>query len=101
MSKVSLQERNKKRKKLIDKYYNKRLELKKKSKDASLSDEERFACILALDKLPLNSSPVRYRLRCSITGRGRGNFRDFAMSRTEFRRKASIGELPGITKSSW
>lgn len=101
MSKVSLQERNKKRKKLIDKFYNKRMELKKMSKDYSLTDGERFAAILALDKLPLNSSPVRYRLRCCITGRARGNFRDFGMSRTEFRRKASFGELPGITKSSW
>jgi len=101
MSKISLQERNKNRKKLIEKYFKKRMELKKKSKDPNLTDEERFSCRLLLGQLPLNSSPVRYRFRCSITGRGRGNLRDFAMSRTEFRRKASRGELPGITKSSW
>lgn len=101
MSKVSLQERNKKRKALIDKYYHKRMDLKKKSRDPNLTDEERFQSILALDKLPRNSSPVRYRLRCAITGRARGNFRDFGISRTEFRRKASNGEIPGIVKSSW
>lgn len=101
MSKVCLQERNKKRLFLINKHLDKRLELKKKANDPSLSDEERYEYRLKLARLPLNSSPTRYRVRCKTTGRGRGNFSKFELCRNEFRKKALNGLIPGVTKSSW
>ncbi|MGV3279149.1 30S ribosomal protein S14 [Rickettsiales bacterium LUAb2] len=101
MSKISLQERNKKRAKLINKFLKKRLDLKAKANDKTLSDEERFEYRLKLAKLPLNSSPTRYKIRCRKTGRGRGNFRKFELCRNEFRKDALNGLIPGVTKASW
>lgn len=101
MAKTSLIERNKKRKRLADRYATKRAELKAQAKDPDLSPEERFEARLKLAQLPRNSSPVRIRLRCGLTGRPRGNYRKFELSRIALRDLASNGQIPGMVKSSW
>ena len=65
------------------------------------NSEERIDAINKLSKLPKNSSPCRLRNRCIVTGRPRGNYRKFKLSRIAFRELANDGKLPGITKSSW
>jgi len=89
MARKSVVARQAKREKLVAKFAEKRAQLKKDG----LWEE--------LDKLPKNSSPVRLRNRCKITGRGRGYIRKFGISRLVFRQLASDGKIPGVTKSSW
>ena len=89
MAKKSVIARNKKRKKLANKYAKKRAELK------AAGDWE------GLQKLPKNSSPVRVKNRCSITGRSKGYMRQFGLSRQKFRELANEGKIPGVRKSSW
>lgn len=89
MAKKSIQVRDEKRIKMIDKYAAKRAELK------AMGDQEGLA------KLPRNSSPTRRTNRCIETGRSRGYMRQFGLSRISFREHASRGEIPGVTKSSW
>lgn len=101
MAKKSVVERNKKRERLIKKYASRRLRLKADAVDQALSAEERFDARLKLAKLPRNSSPDRYRLRCELTGRPRGNYRKFKLSRIAVRELASHGLIPGMVKSSW
>lgn len=101
MAKKSAIERNKKRKRLIEKYADRRAKLKEIAKDQMLSAEERFDARLKLSLLPRNSSPDRYRLRCELTGRPRGNYRKFKLSRIALRELASRGQIPGMVKSSW
>ncbi|MDR1401372.1 MAG: 30S ribosomal protein S14 [Puniceicoccales bacterium] len=101
MAKRSVIARNVKRTKLVFRYSALREELKKKLLDAGLSDEEYFVAQRKLSKLPRNSSRVRVRNRCAITGRGRGFHGWFGLSRIQLREMASRGEIPGITKSSW
>ena len=101
MAKKSSIERNDKRARLIQKFAAKRAKLKAMAKDESLSGEERFKARIAVAELPRNSAPNRYRLRCGITGRPRGNYRKFKLSRIALRELASAGELPGVVKSSW
>ncbi|MDR1855074.1 MAG: 30S ribosomal protein S14 [Azoarcus sp.] len=101
MAKLSLINREDKRRKLVAKYAGKRAELIAKIKDTKLSDEERMAARLALQLLPRNSSPVRTRNRCSLTGRPRGVFRKFGLCRNKLRDIAFRGEVPGMTKASW
>ncbi len=101
MAKRSVVERNKKRQRLAGKYAAKRTALKAAAKDESLSPEERFNARLKLAQLPRNSSPVRVRLRCQLTGRPRGNYRKFRLSRIALRDLASAGQIPGMVKSSW
>jgi small subunit ribosomal protein S14 len=101
MSKTSAIYRNKKREKLINKFMNRRNELKAITKDAKTSLEEKFQARLDLAKLPRNSSPDRYRNRCELTGRGRGNYRKFMLCRHKFRELASKGQIPGVIKASW
>lgn len=101
MAKTSVLERNKKRQRLVVKYAAKREALKAMAKDASLSPEERFNARLKLAQLPRNSSSVRVRLRCDVSGRGRGNYRKFRLSRIALRELASQGQIPGMVKSSW
>ncbi|MBT6361609.1 MAG: 30S ribosomal protein S14, partial [Rhodospirillaceae bacterium] len=79
----------------------KRAELKARAKDSSLSVEDNFEARLALAKLPRNSSPTRVRLRCEMSGRPRGNYRKFKLSRIALRELASNGQVPGVVKSSW
>ena len=101
MAKKSVVERNKNRERLAAKYANRRATLKAQAKDASLSLEERFEARLKLAELPRNASPVRQRLRCALSGRPRGNYRKFGVSRIALRDLASTGQIPGMVKSSW
>ena len=101
MAKTSVINRQKKREKLVRQYAAKRAELKRRAKDSSLPPEQRMAAREALAKLPRNSSPVRLVSRCMVTGRGRGVYRKFRLSRNTFREMAHLGQLPGVQKSSW
>ncbi len=101
MAKKSAIERNEKRRKLTVRYAAKRAALKEVANDRSLPMEERFAARLKLAELPRNSSRVRIRNRCEISGRPRGNYRKFKMSRISLRDLASTGQIPGMVKSSW
>lgn len=101
MAKKSAVERNKKRTRLVNKYAAKRAVLKAQAKDQTLSPEERFNARIKLAQLPRNSSPVRQRLRCRLSGRPRGNYRKFQISRIALRELASSGQIPGMVKSSW
>jgi len=101
MAKKSAIERNKKRTRLAGKYALKRAALKSQAKDELLSPEERFNARIKLAQLPRNSAPVRQRLRCLISGRSRGNYRKFKLSRIALRELASSGQIPGMVKSSW
>lgn len=101
MAKKSSVEKNNRRKKLIVAYASKRATLKEAALDVQLSPAERMQARVKLDKLPRNSSAVRYRNRCLLTGRPRGNYRKFGLSRIMLRALAWQGEIPGMIKSSW
>ncbi len=101
MAKKSAVERNRKRERLVKQYAARRDRLRKIAADDSLPMEERFTARLKLAQLPRNSSPVRLRLRCQLTGRPRGNYRKFKLSRIALRELASTGQIPGMVKSSW
>lgn len=101
MAKVSMVERDKKRRRLAKKYANKRAKLKAIIKDQSIPADERFQATLQLAKLPRNSAKVRIRNRCALSGRPHAYYRKFNLSRIALRDLASRGELPGVTKSSW
>lgn len=101
MAKTSAVERNKKRECLAKQYKARRDALKAKIKDRSVSEEERFDAVLKLAELPRNSSFTRVHLRCELTGRSRGNYRKFKLSRVVLRDLASCGQIPGMVKSSW
>jgi len=101
MEKVSAVEKNKKRIKLAKKYEAKRKKLKKIVMDKKVNLNERFEAALKLAKLPKNSAKNRIRNRCEITGRPHGYYRKLKMSRIALRELASMGKIPGMTKSSW
>ena len=92
---------NKKRIKLAAKYAVKRAKLKAIIRNTDLDDEKRDEAQIELQKLPRNSNPVRIRNRCQVTGRPRGYYRKFAMSRIAIRDYGLSGQIPGLTKSSW
>ena len=89
MAKTSVIARQTKREKLVSTYAAKRKALKEAGNYAGL------------DKLPRNASPVRLKNRCKLTGRPKGYMRDFGICRNQFRELASMGKIPGVTKSSW
>jgi small subunit ribosomal protein S14 len=101
MAKISAIHRNKKRERLVAKYAAKRAELKNTLSSPDVTDEEFFQAQRALIKLPRNSSPVRLRNRCNVTGRPRAYMGRFGLSRITFRELALAGRIPGVTKSSW
>ncbi|MCQ9617785.1 30S ribosomal protein S14 [Paenalcaligenes niemegkensis] len=101
MAKLSLINRDIKRAKLIEKFAPKRAALKAIINDQSKTDEERFQARLELQQLPRNSSPTRLRNRCVITGRSRGVYKQFGLTRHKVREMAMRGEIPGMTKASW
>ena len=101
MAKLSSVNKNNRRIKLSDKYYKKRKNLKKIIMNKKLALEERFKAQQKLSKLPRNSSKVRVRNRCQITGRPHGVYRKLKISRIALRQMASTGKIPGMTKSSW
>ena len=100
MAKKSMVERELKRQRLVNKYAHKRASLKEQMKVAS-SLEERLSLHRKLQQLPRNSAPVRLHNRCLITGRPKGYYRDFGLSRHMVRELAHQCVLPGVTKSSW
>ena len=101
MAKLSSIQKNLNRLKLIDKFSNKRKNLKKKIMDKSISIEERLKLQNKLNDLPRNSSNIRFRNRCKLTGRTRGVYRKFGLSRIKIRELSMSGDLPGMKKSSW
>jgi len=101
MAKLALINRDDKRRKMVEKYAGKREKLLATIQDQNLAEEERFAARLQLQSLPRNSSPVRLRNRCSLTGRPRGVYRKFGLGRSKLRDFVMRGEVPGMTKASW
>lgn len=95
MAKKSMVAREVKRQKLVDKYAQKRAELKEKAQKGDMDAVE------ALANLPRNASPTRLRNRCEINGRPRGYMREFGISRVMFRKLAGEGKIPGVKKASW
>ena len=101
MSKKSIVARQKKREKLVKLNWERRLELRTKSKNMRLSEEERAAARTSLNKMRRDTSYTRLKNRCALTGRPHGYLRKFQMSRICFRELASHGMVPGVTKASW
>ena len=101
MAKTSAIQKNLKRIKMVKKYAKKRAALKKIINNKKLELSERFEAQLKLNKLPKNSSKIRIRNRCEVSGRPHGVYRKLRISRIALRDMASAGKIPGITKSSW
>lgn len=101
MAKKSSVEKNKRRQRIVNAKWDKRQQIKKTSLDLSLTEEERQAARIKLNKMPRDSSIIRVRNRCAMTGRSRGFLRKFRVSRLTFRELANMGMIPGVTKSSW
>ena len=101
MAKASSVQKNNLRSKLIKKHSEKRKLLKSKIMDKKLSLEERISFQNKLNDLPRNSSSIRHRNRCQLTGRSRGVYRKFGLSRIKLRELSMTGDLPGVVKSSW
>ncbi len=101
MAKISTIAKNERRKKLASKGEPKRAELRKQLLNQELSEEEFFALQKKLQKMGRDTSRVRVRNRCALTGRSRGYYRDFNLSRIKLRELAHQGMIPGVTKASW
>jgi small subunit ribosomal protein S14 len=101
MAKLSLINREEKRRALVKKYAKKREALVAIAGSAKASDEDRLAARQKLQALPRNANPTRLRNRCAITGRPRGYFRKFGLARNKLREFAMRGEVPGVVKASW
>jgi small subunit ribosomal protein S14 len=104
MAKESMKARERKREKLVVRYAKKREELTKVLKSTDASEDVQSAkwdAMMALQKLPANSSKIRVHNRCGLTGRPRGYMRQFGVSRVTFREMALAGKIPGVKKASW
>ncbi|MEW6168424.1 MAG: 30S ribosomal protein S14 [Pseudomonadota bacterium] len=101
MAKTSMIEREKKRTSLASRYGKKRAKLKEIISSTKASAEEKEAAVIALQKLPRDSSKTRQRTRCSLTGRPRGVYRKFKLGRNKLREAAMKGEIPGLKLASW
>jgi small subunit ribosomal protein S14 len=101
MAKLSQVNRNAERERLAKRDKSKRRALKDVVMDRTLPVEDRFNASLKLAQLPRNGAAVRVRLRCTMTGRSRGNYRKFKLCRIALRDLASSGQIPGMTKASW
>jgi small subunit ribosomal protein S14 len=101
MAKKSSIEKNTRRIKLTKRIAGKRTRLKEIAIDRTAPPEERFAAQLKLSELPRNGSATRVRNRCALSGRPRGYYRKFKLSRIALRELASSGQIPGMVKSSW
>ena len=101
MAKVSMIEREKKRQNLVDKYAAKRAALKEQMRDPDISLSDRVKLSMKLAKLPRNSSATRLHNRCQVSGRPKAYYRKLKMSRIALRDLASVGQIPGMVKSSW
>ena len=101
MAKKSSIEKNNRRKRLVKKYAGKRERLLEIANNKDLPGSERMEARWKLAELPRNSNPTRVMNRCNLTGRPRGYYRKFGLSRIALRDLASVGMIPGVTKSSW
>ena len=101
MAKKSAIAKNKQRAERAKRQGPKRAALRARVRDESLTPEERFQAVLKLAELPRNGAKVRVRNRCEITGRPRANYRKFNVCRIVLRELASVGQIPGMIKSSW
>lgn len=101
MAKKSMIEKNERRKRMAKSYGTKRQTLKEIVMNRELPVEERFAAQMKLSELPRNSAKVRYRNRCGLSGRPRGTYRKFKLSRIALRELGNFGQIPGLIKSSW
>ena len=101
MAKRSMLQRELKRKKLVARYAAKRAALKEIISSTDTSLDERLLAVAKLQKLPRDSSPVRQRNRCRITGRPHGYYRKFGLGRNKLREAAMRGDVPGLSKASW
>ena len=101
MAKKSSIEKNNRRRKMVARFAQRRAALKLVANDENVTPEERFLARLKLAKLPRNSSAVRIRNRCEVSGRPRGYYRKLQMSRIALRDLGGAGLIPGLVKSSW
>ena len=101
MAKKSMIARDAKRLKTVQKFAAKRAELKRVIRSPQSSDEERREAMDKLKKLPRNASPIRMRNRCALSGRPKGYYRKFGLSRTKLREQTMEGNIPGVSKASW
>lgn len=101
MAKLSMVNKNERRKKMVAKYAGKYARLKAMANDQNLSEGDRMIARLKMAEIPRNANPTRVRNRCEMTGRPRSYYRKFRLSRIMLRLLANRGQLPGVTKSSW
>ena len=101
MAKKSQVMKNLKRQKFVDRYAEKRSKLLSVIKDPKTSIDEKRLAYLEIEKMPRDANPIRVRNRCNVTGRPRGVYRKFGLSRITFRELASKGMIPGVSKASW
>jgi len=101
MAKTNMVEREKRRARIVKKYAARRAQLKELIRSPKTSPEARATAQAHLQSLPRDASPSRQRNRCAITGRSRGVYRKFGLSRVKIREVAMRGEIPGLTKASW
>jgi small subunit ribosomal protein S14 len=101
MAKTNMVEREKRRARIVKKYAARRAQLKELIRSPKSSPEARATAQARLQSLPRDASPSRQRNRCAITGRSRGVYRKFGLSRVKIREVAMRGEIPGLTKASW
>jgi small subunit ribosomal protein S14 len=101
MAKTNMIEREKRRTKAVKKYAAKRAQLRETIRNPKTSAEDRTAAQVKLQQLPRDANPIRQRKRCAITGRSRGVYRKFGLSRVKLREAAMRGDIPGLAKASW
>jgi len=101
MAKTNMVEREKRRARIVKRYALRRAQLKELIRNPRTSPEERVAAQARLQSMPRDASPSRLRNRCNITGRSRGVYRKFGLSRQKIREVAMRGEIPGLAKASW
>ncbi len=101
MAKTSMVERERKRIRTVARFKERRAALKRVISDRSTSPDDIAQALEALQRLPRNSSPVRLRNRCAITGRPRGFYKKFGLSRNKLREETMFGNIPGMSKASW
>ena len=101
MARKAMVEKNNKNRALAKKFFKLRRELREKAVDMKFSEEDRSAARKKLQDLPRDTSINRVTTRCILTGRARGNYKKFGLSRMAFRKLALDGKLPGVTKASW
>lgn len=93
--------RREKKRQALQKYQSQRKALRQQLNDPNVDIEQKFAVLAKFESLPKDSSAIRLSRRCRITGRARGVYRKFGLGRNELRRRAMVGEIPGLVKSSW